>query len=146
MAVSSALPRGTCSNIRRLPMTLEHNPRSTAQIAGHPIHPMLVPFPIAFFVSAFLVNLAYWVTGGGGWARASLWLLGAGVVMALTAAVFGLTDFLASREIRSLNAAVQHMIGNVLAVLISLANFIYQLTGGPSVILPWGLVMALVVV
>src|SRR5215468_4300337 len=27
------------------------NPRSTASIAGHPIHPMLIPFPIAFFVA-----------------------------------------------------------------------------------------------
>jgi uncharacterized membrane protein len=29
------------------------NPRSTASIAGRPIHPMLIPFPIAFFVAVF---------------------------------------------------------------------------------------------
>ena len=33
------------------------NPRSTAQIAGHPIHPMLIPFPIAFFVATFVCDL-----------------------------------------------------------------------------------------
>src|SRR5947208_2511017 len=36
------------------------NPRSTASIAGHPIHPMLIPFPIAFFVATFVCDL---VTG-----------------------------------------------------------------------------------
>jgi uncharacterized membrane protein len=37
------------------------NPRSTAQIAGHPIHPMLIPFPIAFFC-----DLIFWQTGNAG--------------------------------------------------------------------------------
>jgi uncharacterized membrane protein len=35
------------------------NPRSTARFMGHPIHPMLVPFPIAFFIGALLTDLAY---------------------------------------------------------------------------------------
>jgi len=38
------------------------NPRSTASIAGHPIHPMLIPFPIAFFIATFVCDLAYWQT------------------------------------------------------------------------------------
>jgi len=38
------------------------NPKSTAQIAGHPIHPMLIPFPIAFFVSTFVADLVFWQT------------------------------------------------------------------------------------
>ena len=33
--------------------------RTTAQIAGHPIHPMLVPIPIACFVGALLTDIAY---------------------------------------------------------------------------------------
>jgi uncharacterized membrane protein len=68
------------------------NPRSTAQIAGHPIHPMLIPFPIAFFVSTFLCDLAYWKTANTMWSTASLWLLGAGLIMAALAAVMGLID------------------------------------------------------
>ena len=42
------------------------NPKSTANIAGHPIHPMLIPFPIAFLVSAFVTDLVYWATGEPG--------------------------------------------------------------------------------
>lgn len=46
------------------------NPKSTAQIAGYPIHPMLVPFPIAFFVSAFVCDLVYWQTSAPAWTSA----------------------------------------------------------------------------
>ncbi len=70
------------------------NPRSTASIFGHPIHPMLIPFPIAFFVSTFVADLIYWQTQNQGWVTASTWLLGAGLIMAALAAIVGLTDVL----------------------------------------------------
>jgi uncharacterized membrane protein len=41
----------------------EDNPQSTAKIAGHPIHPMLVPFPIAFFVAALFCDIVFWRIG-----------------------------------------------------------------------------------
>jgi uncharacterized membrane protein len=62
------------------------NPKSTASIAGHPIHPMLVEFPIAFFVATFVCDLAFWRSGSSFWAEVSFWLLGAGLVMAALAA------------------------------------------------------------
>lgn len=61
------------------------NPRSTARISGHPIHPMLIPFPVAFFVATFAVDLVYLANGEAGWASAAIWLLGAGLVMAILA-------------------------------------------------------------
>jgi len=45
------------------------NPRSTAQIAGHPIHPMLIPIPIAFFVATFVCDLVFWQTGNAAGSR-----------------------------------------------------------------------------
>jgi uncharacterized membrane protein len=127
-------------------MTYEHNPKSTARIAGHPIHPMLIPFPIAFFVSTFVVDLMFWRTGDVGWVTASEWLLGAGLVMAALAAVAGLTDFIGSPEVRRLGAASQHMIGNVAAVLIELFNLVIRLNNGPGAVMPWGLLSSTVVV
>jgi len=38
-----------------------------ASIAGHPIHPMLIPFPIAFFVATFACDLAFWSTANLSW-------------------------------------------------------------------------------
>jgi uncharacterized membrane protein len=122
------------------------NPKSTAQIAGHPIHPMLIPFPIAFFVATFVCDLVFWGTGNGGWASATLWLLGAGLIMAALAAVAGLTDFLGDTQIRGLNDAWWHAGGNVLAVLIELVNWWLRYANGPSAILPTGLVLSLIVV
>jgi uncharacterized membrane protein len=109
--------KGTSDN------TYLRNPRSTAQIAGHPIHPMLIPFPIAFFVATFAADLVYMRNGDTGWAVATQWLLGAGLVMAALAAVMGLIDVLGDHRIRNLNAAWLHAGGNVLAVLLSLYNF-----------------------
>ena len=70
------------------------NPRSTASIAGHPIHPMLIPFPVAFFVATLVCDVAFWRNGSAAVATAATWLLGAGIVMALLAAIVGLTDVL----------------------------------------------------
>jgi uncharacterized membrane protein len=121
------------------------NPRSTAQIAGHPIHPMLIPFPIVFFVSTFVSDLVFWKTGLPIWATASAWLLGAGLVMAALAALMGLIDLFGEPRIRDLNDAWWHAGGNVLAVLIELYNF-YVRYPEPTAAGTKGLVLSLVVV
>jgi uncharacterized membrane protein len=110
------------------------NPRSTASIAGHPIHPMLIPFPIAFFVSAFVTDLAYLSGCGPNAAKASVWLLGAGLVMAALAALAGVTDFLGERRVRALRTAWLHMIGNVTAVVLELVNFLLRYPGGTDTV------------
>jgi uncharacterized membrane protein len=122
------------------------NPKSTASIAGHPIHPMLIPFPIAFFVSAFVCDLAYWQTSNGAWATAAIWLLGAGLIMAALAALAGLADVLGEPRIRALNDIWWHAGGNVIVVLIELYNFFARYSEGTSAIVPKGLVLSLVAV
>ena len=122
------------------------NPKSTASIAGHPIHPMLIPFPIAFFVATFVCDLAYWQTANSAWATGAIWLLGAGLVMAALAAVAGLTDVVGEPRIRALRDVWWHAGGNVLVVLIQLYSFYVRYTEGTSAIVPKGLVLSLVVV
>jgi len=125
----------------------ELNPRSTASIAGHPIHPMLIPFPIAFFVATLGVDIVYLKTGDPFWARTSLWLLGAGLGFAALAALAGLTDFLGDRRIRALRPAWHHMIGNVIAVLLAAVNLYIRCTAGAeqSVASPGVILSAIVV-
>jgi uncharacterized membrane protein len=122
------------------------NPKSTASIAGHPIHPMLIPFPIAFFVATFVCDLIYWRTGNPGWVTASLWLLGAGLIMAALAAFTGLIDVLGEPRIQALRDAWYHAGGNVLAVLIELYNWYSRYNSGEAAVLPTGLVLSLIVV
>ena len=57
---------------------------------------------------------------------ASVWLLGAGLLAAALAAIARLIDFLGDARIREIGDAWQHALGNVLAVLISLANFYWR--------------------
>jgi uncharacterized membrane protein len=122
------------------------NPKSTAQIAGHPLHPMLIPFPIAFFVAAFACDLAFWKNGSPTVATASLWLLGAGLVMAALAAIMGVIDFFGNQRIRQMNDAWLHAGGNVIAVLIELYNFYIRYPNPAAPVIPTGLVLSLIVV
>lgn len=122
------------------------NPRSTAQIGGHPIHPMLIPFPIAFFVATFVCDLVFWRTGNPALTTATMWLLGAGLVMAALAALAGLTDVLGEERIRALGDAWWHAGGNVAVVLIELYNLFIRYQQGPAAIVPTGLVLSLIVV
>jgi len=118
------------------------NPESTAQVAGHPIHPMLIPFLVATLVS----DLIFLRTGNPGWATASLWLLGAALVMAALAAAAGLIDFLGDERIRGLSAAWHHMIGNVIAVVLALINWYRRYAATEPGIPSGGVVLSLLVV
>jgi uncharacterized membrane protein len=113
-----------------MPEVEEHNPHSTARVAGHPLHPMLVPFPIAFFVSTLVTDLLSVVFARPGFAVASMWLLGAGIAAALLAAVLGFTDFMGDRRIRALREAWFHMIGNLVAVVLEAVNLGLRVAGG----------------
>src|SRR5690242_9268105 len=122
------------------------NPKSTAQIAGHPIHPMLIPFPIACFVLAFVSDLAFWRTSNDFWANATLWLLGIGLIVAALAAVAGIIDLTGDSQIRNLSDAWMHAVGNVIVVLIELYNWYSRYEHGTAAIVPTGLVLSLVAV
>lgn len=106
------------------------NPESTAKIGNHPIHPMIIPFPIAFLVGAFASDAAYWYSGNAFFATGSLWLLGAGIVMALAAALFGFIDFFGDQRIRDISAAWQHMVGNLIVVVLAAVNFYLRYANG----------------
>ena len=122
------------------------NPRSTVSIAGHPLHPMLISFPIAFFVTTFVCDLVFQQTGNPFWPTASIWLLGAGLVMAGLAAIIGLIDVLSEPRIQALRDVWWHAGGNVLAVLIALYNWYLRYTSGESAVIPTGLILSLLVV
>lgn len=103
------------------------HPHSTAQIAGHPIHPMLIPFPIVCFVGTLVTDIVYSRNLNDGWATTSHWLLGIGLGMAALAAVTGLTDYLGDDRVRRLGTALKHMIANVAVVVLEAVNLALRL-------------------
>jgi uncharacterized membrane protein len=122
--------------------------RSTFAINGHPLHPLLVPIPIALFVSALVTDGIYICDGSNGWAVASSWLLAGGLAGALLAAIAGFTDFAGNARIREIRAAWQHLFANLTVVLIEGVNLILRLpdpefAGGPGVVLSGAAVLLL---
>jgi uncharacterized membrane protein len=114
------------------------NPRSTASIAGHPLHPMVIPFPIASFVGALAADIAFASSGNPFWAEAARWLLVVGVVMALVAAIGGFIDFFGDARIRALPPARRHMIGNLVLVVIEAFNFLMRTDNPTDAVVPLG--------
>jgi len=102
------------------------HPQSTARIGTHPIHPMLVPFPIVCFIGALVTDIVFLNNHDHGWATASRYLLAIGLVMAALAAVAGLTDFFGEKRIQG-SDAIKHMLANVTAVVLELINLFIRL-------------------
>lgn len=88
---------------------------------------MLVQFPIVLFIGALATDIIFSAHGAHVWAAASKWLLGAGIVGALLAALAGFTDFLGNSRIRALRDAWLHMFANLTAVVIEVVNFVVRL-------------------
>ena len=99
-----------------------HGVESTAAVAGHPLHHMLVAFPIAFLIGAFATDIAFRATADTFWARGSYWLLIAGIVTALVAAIPGFIDFVTIDRVRNVWVSWAHMIGNLVVVGLAAVN------------------------
>lgn len=95
---------------------------STAAIAGHPIHPMVIPYPVAFLTSAVASDIAARRTGDPFWTRASKLLLGAGIVGGVGAAVSGITDYLTIKRAREKATGKLHAYGNPVALALAGAS------------------------
>ncbi|WP_407181377.1 DUF2231 domain-containing protein [Bradyrhizobium sp. STM 3562] len=127
-------------------MTSDNILRPTLQIAGHPIHPMLVPFPIVCFIGALLTDIAYALTAEIMWADFSAWLLLAGLIMGVLAGIAGLTDFLGNRMIRAQKPAWPHMLGNLLVLIIAFFNTLVHTRDAWTSVVPTGLILSAITV
>jgi uncharacterized membrane protein len=104
-----------------------------ATIAGHPIHPMLIPFPIGFFVGALICDIISHWGDAVFWPRMSVVLIGFGIVAALVAAVFGFVDYAtAPMSEAPKKTATIHMALNLLVVLIFALAFYVRLGNATS--------------
>jgi uncharacterized membrane protein len=105
------------TQVPNIPPFIENNDRdyhdsgvpSTVAIAGHPLHPLIVTFPIAFLSGAFGADLGYWFTHDPFWAKAALWLIGSGFIAGLVAALTGMLDFLRIDRVKKQSAGWIHM-------------------------------------
>jgi len=96
--------------------------RTPASIAGHPIHPMLVPIPIGLWLFSLVCDLIH--AGGStnpAWSTVALYTMGGGIVGALLAALPGLIDLL-SLPAGPRKTALIHMSLNLTVVALYVIN------------------------
>jgi uncharacterized membrane protein len=95
-----------------------------AKLFGHPIHQMLIVFPLGLLATSFFFDIGWMVTKRGGLALAAWYMIAAGVVSGLAAAVFGLIDFLAiPNGTRAKTIGRLHGGGNVVVVALFAASW-----------------------
>ena len=90
-----------------------------ATVAGHPIHPLLVTFPIGSYVAAVIADIIFLTSGSSFWGTMSMWLIAFGIAGSLLAAFFGFVDYLSapmSRQARGV--ANLHAVLNVCMLIV----------------------------
>jgi uncharacterized membrane protein len=97
---------------------------STAAVFHHPIHPMLIAFPVATLMAAPAADLAAQAGGDPFWRRAGRWLLMGGLLSGAAASAVGLVDYLAIGEVRRAPGAQAHAVGNAAAMGLVLMNLL----------------------
>ena len=97
---------------------------SRAKILGHPIHQMLIVFPLGLLGMGAIFDIIYLATGSARIADAAFWMLSAGIISGLVAAPFGLVDWLAIPSgTRAKMIGALHGGGNVVALLVFAASW-----------------------
>ena len=90
---------------------------SRLKFLGHPVHPMLIVFPLGLLATAVIFDILYLITGNRDLATFSFWAMVAGIVGGLLAAVFGLLDWMAvPKDTRARRIGAIHGVGNVVVV------------------------------
>ena len=108
---------------------------SPASNGGHPIHPMIIPFPIALWVFSIVADVIYLWRGTSMWRDyIAFYTLLAGIFGAAAAAVPGLIDWLSLKDPAVVKIANWHARLNVIALLIFGASFYLRTTSGAELV------------
>jgi len=115
---------------------------SRIALAGHPIHAMLVTFPIALVCATLGGDILWWLTADPFFARVSLWTSGWGFAMGVLAGAAGTAELLAARGIRHRPESWTHSVCAMMLLSIIGANWGFRLYDMEGAVLPWGLFLS----
>ena len=101
---------------------------SKVKAFGHAIHPMLIVFPLGLLATSLIFDIIHWITGNGFFSVVAFWMITAGVIGALLAAIFGLIDWIALPSgTRAKRIGLWHGLGNVVIVLLFIVSWLIRL-------------------
>jgi uncharacterized membrane protein len=106
---------------------------SKVKLAGHPVHPMLVVFPLGLLATAVIFDIIYLVSDNSQWTVVAYYMIGAGIIGGLAAAVFGWLDWIAiPGGTRARRIGLWHGVGNVVVVALFILSWVLR-RGNPEV-------------
>lgn len=110
--------------------------RATANIAGHPIHPLIVTIPIGLWSFALVADIMWLWRENPAWVWVAYYCLGAGCLAAVAAAAVGIIDLLGVKDKGAFHAGTIHAALNVVALILFGVNFYLRTGHGPSTPFP----------
>ncbi|MEZ0170359.1 DUF2231 domain-containing protein [Microvirga sp. TS319] len=119
-----------------------HDVSSAVAVAGHPVHAMLVTFPIAFTVGTLAADVLYWWWGDAFWARAALWSSGAAFMLGVIAGLVGTAELVLVKGIRKRAASWTHAIAAMMLIAIIGTNWGLRISDHEAAVLPTGLFLS----
>jgi uncharacterized membrane protein len=100
---------------------------SRAKALGHPIHPMLIPFPVGLLTTAVVFDIVYLITDRPGFAVAAGYMIGAGIIGGLLAAPFGWIDwFKIPADTRAKSIGLIHGLANIVVVVLFAVSWLLR--------------------
>jgi uncharacterized membrane protein len=105
---------------------------SRVKVAGHPVHPMLVVFPLGLLATAVVFDVIYLISDNPRWATAAYYMIGAGLIGGIAAAIFGLLDWLGiPRGTRAKRVGAWHGLGNAAVLALFFLSWLLR-RGDPA--------------
>ncbi|MDO5646651.1 DUF2231 domain-containing protein [Paracoccus sp. (in: a-proteobacteria)] len=111
---------------------------SKIAVAGHPIHAMMVAFPIAMCFATLGADGMYWLTGDSFWPRVAVWAAGIAFFIGVLAGIAGTIELLLVPGIRIRSASWTHFILAVMLLSVLGLNWGFRLDDPVGAVLPWG--------
>ena len=100
---------------------------SKAKLLGHPIHPILIVFPLGLLATAVVFDIVGLSTAKASWFVISFWMIAAGIIGGLLAAIFGLIDWWAiPAGTRARAIGLWHGAGNAIVILLFISSWVLR--------------------
>jgi uncharacterized membrane protein len=94
---------------------------------GHPLHLMLVNYPLGLLITAAVFDIVRLITGNGYWSGVAFWMITAGILGGLMAAVVGAIDWTGiPRDTRAKRVGIIHGTGNVVILAIFIVSWLLR--------------------
>jgi uncharacterized membrane protein len=101
---------------------------SKVKSMGHPLHLMLVNFPLGLWVTAAVFDIVRLVTGNGYWSGVAFWMIAAGSVGGVLAALTGVTDWTGiPKDTRAKQVGIVHGVGNAIVLTLFIVSWLLRL-------------------